>query len=94
MCGCSYCIQQVLDSIAYCHKMNIIHRDLKVNPCLLCLLWYVHISAQLLQQPENLLLASRAKDSAVKLADFGLAIEMQEGEEAAWHGVSHGMITI
>ena len=40
------------------------------------------------QQPENLLLASRAKDSAVKLADFGLAIEMQGGEDAAWYGMS------
>ena len=41
MCTYSYCIQQVLDSIAYCHKRNIIHRDLKVNPCLPSLLWGV-----------------------------------------------------
>lgn len=41
--------------------------------CLLCL------------QPENLLLASKSKGAAVKLADFGLAIEV-EGEQQAWFG--------
>ena len=38
-------------------------------------------------QPENLLLASKAKGAAVKLADFGLAIEVQ-GEQQAWYGRS------
>lgn len=36
-------------------------------------------------QPENLLLASKAKGAAVKLADFGLAIEVQ-GDQNAWFG--------
>ncbi|XP_006560598.1 calcium/calmodulin-dependent protein kinase II isoform X39 [Apis mellifera] len=36
-------------------------------------------------KPENLLLASKAKGAAVKLADFGLAIEVQ-GEAQAWFG--------
>ncbi|XP_017765900.1 PREDICTED: calcium/calmodulin-dependent protein kinase type II alpha chain isoform X2 [Eufriesea mexicana] len=36
-------------------------------------------------KPENLLLASKAKGAAVKLADFGLAIEVQ-GEAPAWFG--------
>ena len=36
-------------------------------------------------QPENLLLASKAKGAAVKLADFGLAIEVQ-GDQQAWFG--------
>uniref|UniRef100_A0A915AB63 Calcium/calmodulin-dependent protein kinase type II n=1 Tax=Parascaris univalens TaxID=6257 RepID=A0A915AB63_PARUN len=36
-------------------------------------------------KPENLLLASKAKGAAVKLADFGLAIEVQ-GETEAWFG--------
>lgn len=36
-------------------------------------------------QPENLLLASKSKGAAVKLADFGLAIEV-EGEQQAWFG--------
>jgi len=40
-----------------------------------------------LLQPENLLLASKAKGAAVKLADFGLAIEVQ-GEAQAWYGKS------
>lgn len=60
----SQCIQQILESIAYCHLNSIVHRDLK---------------------PENLLLASRAKGAAVKLADFGLAIEVS-GDLDAWHG--------
>ena len=38
-----------------------------------------------LLQPENLLLASKAKGAAVKLADFGLAIEVQ-GDQQAWFG--------
>ncbi|CAG0886047.1 unnamed protein product, partial [Darwinula stevensoni] len=36
-------------------------------------------------KPENLLLASKAKGAAVKLADFGLAIEVQ-GDQTAWFG--------
>ena len=36
-------------------------------------------------QPENLLLASKQKGAAVKLADFGLAIEVQ-GDQQAWFG--------
>lgn len=36
-------------------------------------------------KPENLLLASKAKGAAVKLADFGLAIEVL-GEQTAWFG--------
>ncbi|NXV53214.1 KCC2B kinase, partial [Uria aalge] len=35
--------------------------------------------------PENLLLASKCKGAAVKLADFGLAIEVQ-GDQQAWFG--------
>lgn len=37
------------------------------------------------RQPENLLLASKCKGAAVKLADFGLAIEVQ-GDQQAWFG--------
>ncbi|XP_076174048.1 calcium/calmodulin-dependent protein kinase II isoform X8 [Ptiloglossa arizonensis] len=36
-------------------------------------------------KPENLLLASKVKGAAVKLADFGLAIEVQ-GDAQAWFG--------
>ncbi|CAG0913427.1 unnamed protein product [Notodromas monacha] len=39
----------------------------------------------LILQPENLLLASKAKGAAVKLADFGLAIEFQN-DQSAWFG--------
>lgn len=37
-------------------------------------------------KPENLLLASKSKGAAVKLADFGLAIEVQ-GDQQAWFGL-------
>ncbi|XP_052267360.1 calcium/calmodulin-dependent protein kinase type II delta chain-like isoform X19 [Dreissena polymorpha] len=60
----SHCMQQILESVNYCHLHGIVHRDLK---------------------PENLLLASKAKGAAVKLADFGLAIEVQ-GDQQAWFG--------
>lgn len=36
-------------------------------------------------KPENLLLASKLKGAAVKLADFGLAIEVM-GDQQAWFG--------
>ncbi len=39
-------------------------------------------------KPENLLLASKMKGAAVKLADFGLAIEVQ-GDQQAWFGKYH-----
>ncbi|ESO12436.1 hypothetical protein HELRODRAFT_155569 [Helobdella robusta] len=60
----SNCMQQILESVDYCHQMNIVHRDLK---------------------PENLLLASKMNGAAVKLADFGLAIEVQ-GDQQSWFG--------
>jgi len=37
-------------------------------------------------QPENLLLASKKKDAVVKLADFGLAVEMEESKQPSWYG--------
>jgi calcium/calmodulin-dependent protein kinase (CaM kinase) II len=36
---------------------------------------------------ENLLLASKEKGAAVKLADFGLAVEVS-GEENSWFGLA------
>jgi len=36
-------------------------------------------------KPENLLLASKEKGAAVKLADFGLAVEV-DNDKYAWHG--------
>ncbi|XP_064640846.1 calcium/calmodulin-dependent protein kinase type II delta 1 chain-like isoform X16 [Lineus longissimus] len=60
----SHCMQQILESVNYCHQHHVVHRDLK---------------------PENLLLASKSKGAAVKLADFGLAIEVT-GEQQAWFG--------
>jgi len=34
VCGClhySNCMQQILESVDYCHQMNVVHRDLKVG---------------------------------------------------------------
>lgn len=45
-----------------------------------------------LSQPENLLLASKMKGAAVKLADFGLAIEVQ-GDQQAWFGKETQTVT-
>ncbi|OAF69352.1 hypothetical protein A3Q56_02905 [Intoshia linei] len=56
-------MQQILDSVQYCHENNTIHRDLK---------------------PENLLLADKS-NFLIKLADFGLAIEVS-GDKQEWHG--------
>ena len=44
-------------------------------------------------QPENLLLASKSKGAAVKLADFGLAIEVQ-GDQQAWFGESNTIMIV
>ena len=51
-----------------------------------CILLLSPLNSRLFSlQPENLLLASKAKGAAVKLADFGLAIEVQ-GDQQAWFG--------
>ncbi|KAB0344030.1 hypothetical protein FD754_020956 [Muntiacus muntjak] len=47
--------------------------------------WHEQGAAPRDREPENLLLASKCKGAAVKLADFGLAIEVQ-GDQQAWFG--------
>lgn len=37
-------------------------------------------------KPENLLLSSKSKDASVKLADFGLAVELDQPDDPAWYG--------
>lgn len=37
-------------------------------------------------KPENLLLADKSRDPPVKLADFGLAIELEDPSDTAWYG--------
>jgi len=73
----SHCIQQILESVNHCHSNGVVHRDLKPENLIL--------SEKPKSQPENLLLASKTKGAAVKLADFGLAIEVQ-GDQQAWFG--------
>jgi calcium/calmodulin-dependent protein kinase (CaM kinase) II len=75
----SYCIQQILESIAYCHSNGVVHRCVFRAFLNNCKFDFRDL------KPENLLLASRAKGAAVKLADFGLAIELQNDAEA-WYG--------
>lgn len=56
--------------------------------CLLFILFYLRslfVLCVFPLKPENLLLASKLKGAAVKLADFGLAIEVQ-GDQQAWFG--------
>ncbi|KAG7461957.1 hypothetical protein MATL_G00196640 [Megalops atlanticus] len=80
----SHCIQQILESVNHCHLNGIVHRDLKqiLEAVLHChQMGVVHRDLK----PENLLLASKLKGAAVKLADFGLAIEVQ-GDQQAWFG--------
>ncbi|XP_014386028.1 PREDICTED: calcium/calmodulin-dependent protein kinase type II subunit beta [Myotis brandtii] len=50
-----------------------------------CLSVHTHDIVARDRKPENLLLASKCKGAAVKLADFGLAIEVQ-GDQQAWFG--------
>lgn len=52
----------------------------------------LHRVSACLSQPENLLLASKMKGAAVKLADFGLAIEVQ-GDQQAWFGKKTPRVT-
>ncbi|KAK0138086.1 Calcium/calmodulin-dependent protein kinase type II subunit beta [Merluccius polli] len=79
----SHCIHQILDSVHHIHQHDIVHRDLKILEAVLHChqMGVVHRDLK----PENLLLASKCKNAAVKLADFGLAIEVQ-GEQQAWFG--------
>lgn len=60
----SYCMQQILEAINYCHKKGVIHSDLK---------------------PQNILLTSKTKGAAIKIADFGLA-KVVSGDERSWFG--------
>ena len=62
--------------------MNIIHRDIKVE---LVELLSIELFGPMKSQPENLLLSSKKPGAAVKLADFGLAIEVARGEKG-WYG--------
>jgi len=66
----SHCIQQILESVNHCHQNGPTSTIQVVHRDL---------------KPENLLLASKQKGAAVKLADFGLAIEVQ-GDQQAWFG--------
>lgn len=60
----SYWMLQILEAISYCHKMGVVHRDLKT---------------------ENILLVTTLTRADIKIADFGLAVEVV-GDERRWFG--------
>lgn len=72
------CVQQTAATPVLCPAP---HNCPRCEPCAL-----MAVSLQ----PENLLLASKCKGAAVKLADFGLAIEVQ-GDQQAWFGECQGV---
>ena len=59
--------------------------DIYVRESLISFLLHVTLNQLFTVKPENLLLASQKKNAAVKLADFGLAIEVH-GDQQAWFG--------
>ena len=60
-------------------------RGIRISHLFLSLLLLLILILSIFFQPENLLLASKEKGAAVKLADFGLAVE-SEGDKMVWHG--------
>lgn len=92
----SHCIQQILEAVHHCHVNSIVHRDLKpenllvrgskfyyrgtsfeINLCILaCDVVFLTLSP---------FLASKKQNACVKLADFGLAIEVN-GNQQTWFG--------
>lgn len=69
-------------SVLFITLLHLSHKR-KVGPFFFAFLLFPSLFSLL--KPENLLLASKLKGAAVKLADFGLAIEV-EGEQQAWFG--------
>jgi calcium/calmodulin-dependent protein kinase I len=57
----------IVDAVRYCHKMGIVHRDLKV-------------SISIFTQPENLLYCDSLNNALIKVSDFGLARFMTSKE--------------
>ena len=83
-------------------KQNLLHRNsgLSIGVVLWCFFarsWrhldQLEDQSLFFFQPENLLLASKSKGAAVKLADFGLAIEVQ-GDQQAWFGESNTIMIV
>lgn len=87
---CLECLQRqreggVKDNKAIKYEIRKSYISLAVKMTQMKLLVQVANLSFVFTQPENLLLASKLKGAAVKLADFGLAIEVQ-GDQQAWFG--------
>lgn len=83
----SYCIQQIIEAVHHCHTHNIIHRDLKPENLLLALhVFKIFIKFRYkFKDFFKTVSSSKKSNSLVKLADFGLAIEVQPNQ-TAWFG--------
>lgn len=70
-------IRQVLDAVAYLHQNNVVHRG---TLTLLLRNSDLHTDTTTDLKPENLLYLTREPDSALVLADFGIAKMLNEKE--------------
>lgn len=74
----SQCIQQILESIAYCHDNSVVHRDLKPENLLLA----SRAKGASVKLGFNYIIILNYL--IFLLADFGLAIEVK-GDDEAWY---------
>ena len=71
-------IKQVIEAINFCHNRRIVHRGSS----------HLLIRSSISDlKPENILLSDKGPDATIKVADFGLAVEMSEKAPKAKMGL-------